>query len=412
MPAGRREPFSQPPTGFIVVLVTFLVAVSGVTWAVTSRGHSGPKPVPLRSAGAFAPQTVNGVTPSADPACRPAPIEQRAAEVLVVGLPDVHQSSDPVAQEVIALGVGGLLITGGNAVSQRQVSSLVHDLRSQSRHPLVVSTDEETGRVSSFIDLLGASRSARRLARESTPAEVRAAARQTASSLSAMGIDLNLAPVVDLDDGPYNGIIGDRSFSADPAVASEFALAFSEGMADGRVRTAAKHFPGHGPATGDDHTGRVTARVTLDSLATHDMKPFEEMIKAGIPVVMMANVDYAAIDPDVPASLSPKAYELLRRTGFRGVAMTDSVGMGAVNQRWDVAEAAVAAIKAGGDGVLLTDGSMAKYQVRALIDAVHSGELDENRLNQAAARMMALAGGDPMAFACQGVDLPSLQPPP
>jgi beta-N-acetylhexosaminidase len=110
--------------------------------------------------------------------------------------------------------------------------------------------------------------------------------------------------------------------------------------------------------------------------------------------------------------MSPRAYALLRQMGFQGVAITDSVGMGAVNQRWDWAEAAVKAIEAGADGVLTTDGTFAKDMVHGLVVAVQKGELSEDRLNQAAGRMIALAGGDPMAFACQSVALPKLQSQP
>jgi beta-N-acetylhexosaminidase len=125
---------------------------------------------------------------------------------------------------------------------------------------------------------------------------------------------------------------------------------------------------------------------------------------------MVSNVDYLGLDSAEPASMSPRAYQLLRSMGFSGVAITDSVGMGAVNQRWDWAEAAVKAIAAGADGVLTTDGSFAKDMVHGLVVAVQRGELSEERLNQAAARMIALAGGDPMTFACQPARIPKLQP--
>jgi beta-N-acetylhexosaminidase len=135
-------------------------------------------------------------------------------------------------------------------------------------------------------------------------------------------------------------------------------------------------------------------------------------VAKGAPVVMVSNVDYAAIEPNTPASLSAKAYSMLREMGFKGVAITDSIGMGAVNQRWDWAEAAVKAIQSGADGVLSTDGKFARDMVHGLVVAVQKGELSEARLNEAAGRMVALAGGDPMAFACEAVQLPKLQPQP
>jgi beta-N-acetylhexosaminidase len=150
----------------------------------------------------------------------------------------------------------------------------------------------------------------------------------------------------------------------------------------------------------------------MAELRENDLKPFADLVAKGAPVVMMSNVDYTAIEPNTPASLSARAYSMLREMGFKGVAITDSIGMGAVNQRWDWSEAAVKAIASGADGVLSTDGKFARDMVHGLVVAVQRGELSEARLNEAAGRMIALAGGDPMAFACHAVELPKLQPQP
>ena len=124
---------------------------------------------------------------------------------------------------------------------------------------------------------------------------------------------------------------------------------------------------------------------------------------------MLNHLSYSALDPDLPASLSPKAYALLRDMGFEGVAMTDSVGMGPVNLRWDFPEAAVRAVEAGTDAVLATDGNQAQRMRDALVEAVESGRLPEQRLDEAAARVTALAGGDPMALTCLDVTGPRLR---
>ena len=383
-----------------LILVALLVALTAVVAATLSGSGSG--------SGKAGPMRAESRTGATRPPCQPASLHDRAAQVLVVGLPEVTDPSDPLVTEVLDVGVGGVLLTDGNVQSRAQVTALVQDLRRRSRRPLVVSTDEETGRVRTFEAVLGSTPSARRLAREATAPAVRQRGRELGAALASLGIDLDLAPVADLDAGPYSGIVGDRSFSGDPAVATEYALAFAAGLTDGGVRATAKHFPGHGPAAGDDHTGRVTASASMAELTGTHVKPFAAMVGAGIPVVMMSNVDYAALDGDLPASLSPAAYRLLRETGFRGVALTDSVGMAAVNKRWDMAVAAVKAIAAGADGVLTTHGSFAKHMVHALVQAVQNGELSEARLNEAAARMAALAGGDPMAVACQEAVVPKL----
>ncbi|HVL02884.1 MAG TPA: glycoside hydrolase family 3 N-terminal domain-containing protein, partial [Acidimicrobiales bacterium] len=151
-----------------------------------------------------------------------------------------------------------------------------------------------------------------------------------------------------------------------------------------------------------------TVDASLEELQESDLVPFVDLIDAGVPVVMLDHIAYTVFDPELPASLSPKAYQFLREMGFEGVAMTDSVGMGAVNLMWSFPEAAVLSVSAGADAVLTTDGSQARAMRDALVEAVRSGRLPEARLDEAAARMVALAGGDTMAATCRSVELPQL----
>jgi len=152
--------------------------------------------------------------------------------------------------------------------------------------------------------------------------------------------------------------------------------------------------------------------LPLDVLRLTDVRPFRDLVRAGIPVVMMNHIRYTALDRNLPASLSPKAYGLLRDLGFEGVAITDSLGMGAVNLTWGFYDAAPMAIAAGADGLLGTDGFFAEEMRDGLVDAVAKGKLVEGRLSQAAARMVALAGGNPRTVACVDVTLPHLAPAP
>ncbi len=347
------------------------------------------------------------------PGCTPASLAQRAARTLIVGIPDVKDPSDPIIKKVLDIGVGGIFLNPGNVDSEAQVIRLVKGIRAQAGRPIVVSVDEEPGRVSSLGDILGASPSARRMANEGPASEVRSYARTVAVRLARLGIDLNLAPVADLTDGPYDGIIGDRSFSSDPAIASEYALAFAQGMVDGGVRPVAKHFPGQGRSTDDIHFEEASPITTpLDLLRLTDVRPFRDLVRAGIPVVMMNHIRYSALDRNLPASLSPRAYGLLRELGFNGVAITDSLGMGAVNLTWGFYDAAPMAIAAGADGLLGTDGFFAEEMRDGLVDAVAAGKLSERRLSEAAARMVALAGGNPRTVACIDIDLPRMKPAP
>jgi beta-N-acetylhexosaminidase len=183
-------------------------------------------------------------------------------------------------------------------------------------------------------------------------------------------------------------------------VASNYAYAYAAGLADGGVLPVAKHFPGEGRSSEDIHVRAASVTVSLDALQSSDLRPFDALIRAGIPAVIMNHLRYSSLDPSLPASLSPRAYQLLRGLGFRGAAITDSVGMGAVNQTWDVAEASVRAVTAGADGVLNTGGETAKDMRHGLVAAVLGGKLDESRLDEAASRIVALAGGDPRTVTC------------
>ncbi len=278
---------------------------------------------------------------------------------------------------VLDIGVGGIFLNPGNVVSESQLMRLVRGIRAQAGRPIVITVDEEPGRVSSLGDILGPSPSARRMANEGPASDVRTYAHEVAVILARLGIDLNLAPVADLTDGPYDGIIGDRSFSADAAIASEYALAFAEGMADAGVRSAVKHFPGQGRSTEDIHFEEAVPITTpLDTLRLTDVRPFRDLVRAGIPVVMMNHIRYTALDRNLPASLSPKAYALLRDLGFQGAAITDSLGMGAVNLTWGFYDSAPMAVAAGADGLLATDGFFAEEMRDGLVERGGQGPAD------------------------------------
>lgn len=391
--------YSAPMPGARTRTVALALAAVAALAACAGRGASD---------GTKASGDTRQDAPTSSPsACQPEAVEERAAAVLVVGFPGVTESSDPVVTQVLATRVGGILLTEPNVRSSAQIGQLVSDIKARAGRPLVVATGEESGRVSTFRDLFGRTPSARALAARPAPA-VQQLASEIGSKLAAIGVNLDLAPVVDLDAGPAGGLIGDRSFSADPVRAATYGLAWARGLTAAGVAPTAKHFPGHGRATQDSHLELPRVDTSLDELRGTDLRPFAELIKAGVPAVMLDHVAYAALDPELPASLAPKAYALLREMGFNGVAITDSVGMGAVNLRWGFGEAAVRAITAGADAVLTTDGTQAPAMRDALVAAVRSGALPEARLNEAAGRVVALAGGDAKGLTCTSPRLPEL----
>jgi len=322
--------------------------------------------------------------------CSRASIEDRAGLVLVVGLPGVTEATDPLVDELVTAGVGGVMLRDENIVDEDQAIELIEGLRSRLGEHLLVAIDDEGGRVTAMGALDEPVRSARTLARLGAD-ETEAFAEELGDLASSIGVDWVFAPVVDLDDGEAQGVIGDRSFGSDAAEVSELAAAFAEGLRDAGQAVTVKHFPGHGGA-GDPHLGEAVDDSTLSDLEAADLIPFGVLVDDGAEAVMVNHVAYPNIWGDQPASLVPDAYELLRDLGFDGVAITDAIGMGAVHARYGFDVAPAMAIGAGADAVLVTQGDQIEVLHQGLVDAIRSGELDEARLDEAAGRMLALRG--------------------
>lgn len=398
--ARAVRPHRPPP--FLAALLVVVLAAGACTLPDRGAGGDdgaatdGPRVAHTATPGrAAASRTgdADGATTRALPgSCRHLPLPRRAALVLVVGMPDVTDPADPLVGDLVDLGVGGVFLTGYNVARRSQVTALVEALRAGAAPAPLIATDEEWGRVSSFRDVLGATSSPRTMAATRTPAQVRTAARALGDDLASLGVDWDLAPLADLDDGPSRGVIGDRAFAAHPDVAGRYARAFARGLRGAGILATAKHFPGHGavPRDVDPHSRTVPSTVSRRELRARHLPPFEHLIADDVPAVMLNHVTYRALDRDRPASMSPRAYRLLRSTGFDGVAITDSIGMGAVHRRWDFPAAAEQALRAGADAVLATDGTQARRMRRRIVAAVRSGRLPAARLDEAAARMLAL----------------------
>jgi beta-N-acetylhexosaminidase len=352
-------------------------------------------------------QTDEGPSSVTASACQPAPLAERAAAVLVAGLPETQDPDDPLASSLPELGVGGVLLTARNVRSAGQVQALTKAFRSRSARPVLITTDEEGGEVSTFRSLVGPTESAFSIGGDS-PSDLFDRGGKLGAYLRRLGLSGDLAPVADVTSGSGSAI-GSRSYSPDQETASQDALAVARGLASAGVVPTVKHFPGLGRPDDDTHREMAVVDAARKDLEEVDLAPFVDAIRAGVPVVMVSHAAFPSLGiTGAPASMSPKAYALLRELGFSGVAMTDSLGMGAVNLRYDYPVAAVQGLKAGADALLFTDGTQAKRMRDAIVSGVQNGQLPEARLNEAAARMAALSGGDPLALTCQDVTLPAL----
>ena len=288
--------------------------------------------------------------------------------------------------------IGGVILSNGNVRSTAQVRALTDSLRAAARAggqpPPLVAVDQEGGRTRRLLwapPLL----SAERLGRLS-PAAVRAQGLATARALRAAGIDVDLAPVADVPNGPGSFIAArGRGFAADPAQAAALATAFAEGLADGGVAATAKHFPGLGRAAKTTDTAAVTIPASRAKLAA-DLVPFRSLIAAGVPLVMLSNATYTALGPK-PAVLSGAVHALLRgELGFDGVTISDALDAAAVLQGRSVESASVLAAEAGTDLLLFTSGEAETAAVYArLLGRARDGTIPRASLERSYARIVA-----------------------
>lgn len=286
-----------------------------------------------------------------------------------------------------------------NIVSPEQVRTLLTHLQKQATIPLLVSIDQEGGRVNRLKPAYGfpESISHEELGRLDDPAATYRHAEATARTLAGLGINLNLAPVVDLDAHPDNPIIKGkgRSFSSDPEKVARHAAEFVRAHRAHGVLTCAKHFPGHGSATGDTHLGLVDVTQTWHE---RELVPFQRLVAAGLcDAVMSAHVFNRRLDPERPATLSPAVITgLLReKLGFQGVITSDDLEMKAISSHYGLEKSVPMAIEAGIDVLcfgnnLSYDPDIAGKAANILVRAVESGRISAARIDASYQRVLAL----------------------
>ncbi len=258
----------------------------------------------------------------------------------------------------------GVVLFSRNVESPRQVRDLCREVRGaggRGRPVPLIAVDQEGGRVQRLTEP-GFTRfpPARCYSTLRCHAEqaAKAAAEAIAEELHAVGVDINFAPVLDVDSNPDNPVIGNRALSSDPSLAARLGISFFRGTLSRGVIPVGKHFPGHGATDADSHEELPVVRSAGKTLLSRDLLPFRRAIRAGIPALMSAHVLYPALDRIHPATVSPKILTgLLReRLRFRGVLFSDALEMRAVTSRYGIGEAAVRAAAAGCDVPLVCRG--------------------------------------------------------
>lgn len=336
-------------------------------------------------------------------------IEEKLGGLLILGFEgDKVTSKHPIVKDIETYGLGGVILfdrllakkqSSNNILSNDQVAQLTSSLQHTSPDTLLICVDQEGGMVNRFKKERGfpVTDSAYELGRDGSLATTRQAAKATATMLSGLGINFNLAPVVDLNSYPQSPIIGkyNRSFSADPDVVINHATAWVQEHRKQNILTCLKHFPGHGSSKADTHDGFVDI---TNSWHEDELYPYKQLHKSGMAdAVMVGHLFNTYHDAQFPATLSENTINnLLRKNiGYYGPLLSDDMQMGAIVKHYGFEEACCKAIISGVDLLiignnLVTAPDIASKLITALKAKLDDGSLTEQRVNEAWNRIQTL----------------------
>lgn len=394
--------------GTLLSLVVVLAVAVAAVWAV-SRAASTLFPTPAASTPApSSPITL--VEPTPEPTADNAEqLRARAEEILsgmtlhekvcqlfivypeaITGVSRVTAAGETTRKALEKYPVGGFLYDRKNMVSKEQLTDMLTTVQTYSEIPLILTCDEEGGRVNRLMSTVGTTWVGPMLDYKDQGTDVAFEnARTIAADLVSCGFNTDLAPVADVWSNPENTVIGDRAYSDDFDQAAELVPSAVQGFHDAGVINCLKHFPGHGDTDTDTHSGAAVVDKSVDELMEGELKPFIAGMEAGADMVMVGHITMTAIDPDHPASLSEAVVTGLLREqlGWDGVVITDGLEMGALTQ-YDMGERCLMALEAGVDLLLGVDDIPGA--VKAITEAVEMGRLTEQRIDESVLRVLDL----------------------
>jgi len=325
-------------------------------------------------------------------------LEEKIGQMFQVGFSGAEITSG-ISEMIRDYHVGGIIYFRRNIKSLRQVSKLSNELQAISIKqrvglPLMISTDQEGGIVHRLIGgthfpgsmVLGATKNTELAERMG---------QAIAKELKTVGINMDFAPVLDVNCNSLNPVIGVRSFGEDPFWVAKLGVAFIKGVQAEGVIACGKHFPGHGDTVADSHLTLPIVKHDRNHLEKVEFYPFMKAIQAGVDSIMTAHVCFPSIEPkeDIPATLSYNVLtNLLRKElGYTGIIITDCMEMKAIADSFGTSEGAIMSIKAGSDAVLVSHTlEKQKEAIKAVIQEVKEGKISEERINQSVLRILRL----------------------
>lgn len=351
------------------------------------------------------PEQIEGEQPEEDvdwleeiveTAIAPMPLEDRVAGLFIVtpeditGVGKVITAGDATQEALNKYAVGGLVYFDQNIVDKEQLTEMLSKTAAMSKYPIFLAVDEEGGsvrRVGNNLDVAQVGDMADIGAGGDAMAAYNAGA-EIASYLYELGFNLDFAPVADIVADASSSAIGKRSFGGDPAAVGDMVSAAVGGLQDTGVSSCLKHFPGIGGTTEDTHEGMATLEKTADDLRAAEFMPFQAGMDAGVHMVMVSHVSAPNLSGDnTPCSLSGEVITNLLRgeLGYQGIVITDAMNMSAITEYYGADEAAVMALKAGADMILMPEDFEAAYE--GVLTAVRDGVITEEQINESLRRI-------------------------
>lgn len=331
------------------------------------------------------------------------PLEDKVAGLFIVtpetltGVGTVTQAGEGTQQALNEYAVGGFIYFDKNIKDKEQLTEMLSNTTPKSKYPIFLAVDEEGGEVSrvanSSIEVTQVDDMAVIGATQDATAAYEAGV-TIGSYLKELGFNLDFAPVADVASAD-SAVLGNRSFGEDAGMVADMTGNIIEGIEGTGISACMKHFPGIGSTTADTHEGRVELTKSLDELRSSDFLPFEAGIEAGVDCIMVSHVVATAVDTEgLPSSLSEAVVtDVLRgELGYDGIVVTDAMDMGAITEYYTSEEAAVMAIEAGVDMLLMPEDFEAAYH--AVLTAVQDGKISEERINESLRRIYRVKYAD------------------
>jgi len=323
------------------------------------------------------------------------PVHPSAAESAAARLVWIRLNGTEVDDEAAALlesGVSGVVLFTANITGVDQLRRLTAELKARSRGSLRIAIDHEGGHVARIGAPLARFPSAMAIAAAGSGRLAHAVALAAGQELAALGIDVNLAPVLDVALDPRNPSVGVRSFGSSPDLVARFGAATVRGYKEAGIAATAKHFPGHGRTPIDSHFDLPVVSGGLAELRASDLPPFRAAIEAGVEIVMASHVAYEGLTDGLPSTLSAPVMRTLLRDelGFKGLTVTDAMSMRALAEGHPIPAACVRAVSAGADIVMPLERQ--RETVTALAEAIADGALSAARVDDALRRQAELDG--------------------